>query len=70
MLCLSPSRYPPDTEEKQKNLGAWFGKHGPQPTAAELPGYVKAVQEKNPSVKSWALLGVSFPPPRAHARVQ
>lgn len=49
--------YPPDTEEKQKKLGAWFGAHGPQTTAAELPEYLKAVQAKNPSIKSWGLLG-------------
>lgn len=49
--------YPPDTEEKQKQLGGFFGKNPPQGAAAALPDYVKAASAKYPSVKSWALLG-------------
>lgn len=49
--------YPPDTEEKQKSLTNWFKGWAPGDTAAKIPDYVKAVQEKNPSIKSWAIIG-------------
>jgi dienelactone hydrolase len=49
--------YPPDTEEKQKKLGEWFGNNDPGKVAAALPAYVKAAQAANPSIKSWAILG-------------
>jgi hypothetical protein len=51
--------YPPDTDEKKKNLGAFFEKHSPPSVAEKVPGYVQAVQEKHPEIKSWAILGVS-----------
>jgi len=51
--------FPPNTEEKQKNLGAFFQKNPPPGVAAALPGYVKAVSEKYPEIKDWAVLGVS-----------
>ncbi|KAI1415497.1 hypothetical protein F5Y13DRAFT_156162 [Hypoxylon sp. FL1857] len=51
--------FPPDTEEKQKNLGGFFSdpEHAPHTVAAKLPEYVKAVQASNPSIKSWGILG-------------
>ncbi|KAK4162457.1 Alpha/Beta hydrolase protein [Cladorrhinum sp. PSN259] len=49
--------YPPNTEEKQKNLGAFFGKNPPPGVAAKLPEFVKALSAKNPSIKSWGILG-------------
>ncbi|OJJ42369.1 hypothetical protein ASPZODRAFT_155298 [Penicilliopsis zonata CBS 506.65] len=49
--------YPPDTEEKQKNLGEWFGQHAPTTTADALPDYVRAVQAANPAIQSWGLIG-------------
>ncbi|KAI5860673.1 hypothetical protein GGS23DRAFT_579744 [Durotheca rogersii] len=49
--------FPPDTEEKQKNLGAFFKKHSPPSVAAKVPDYVKAVSAKHPEIKSWAILG-------------
>jgi len=53
------SWFPPDTEEKQKNLGGWFGNsaHAPQTVAAALPEYVKALAAANPSIKSWGIMG-------------
>lgn len=57
---LTLHRFPPDTEEKQKRLGAWFGDHGPQEVAEKLPEYVKALSAANPSINSWAILGVSI----------
>ncbi|TGJ80554.1 hypothetical protein E0Z10_g8210 [Xylaria hypoxylon] len=49
--------FPPDTEEKQGKLGAFFQKNPPPGVAAHLPGYVKALSEKYPEIKEWALLG-------------
>ncbi|KAI1472487.1 Alpha/Beta hydrolase protein [Daldinia caldariorum] len=49
--------FPPDTEEKQKNLGAFFQKHSPPSVADKVPGYVSAVAAKYPQIKSWAILG-------------
>ncbi|KAI6081728.1 hypothetical protein F4821DRAFT_272925 [Hypoxylon rubiginosum] len=50
---------PPDTEEKQKNLGGFFSdpEHAPQTIVSKLPQYVKSVLALNPSIESWALLG-------------
>lgn len=53
------SKFPPDTPEKQKELGEFFGKYSPPSVAAKVPEYLKAVAAKNPQIKSWALLGVS-----------
>jgi hypothetical protein len=54
-------RYPPNTPQKQKDLGAWFGKNPPAGVAGRLPELVKALEAKNPSIKSWGVLGVSKP---------
>lgn len=53
--------FPPDTEEKQKNLGAFFQKNPPPGVSSQLPGYAKALSEKYPAIKEWAILGVSIP---------
>lgn len=53
--------FPPNTEEKQKSLGAFFQKNPPPGVASQLPGYVKALSEKYPEIKDWAVLGVSNP---------
>jgi hypothetical protein len=57
-LLTKLQRYPPDNEEKQKQLGAWFGKNPPGGVAERLPGLVKALEAKYPSIKSWGVLGV------------
>jgi len=49
--------YPPDTKEKQENLGAFFKKNSPPSVAKKLPDLVKALEAKNPSIKSWGILG-------------
>ncbi|KAM7186495.1 Carboxymethylenebutenolidase [Naviculisporaceae sp. PSN 640] len=49
--------YPPNTEEKQKNLGAFFGRFPPPSVAKQVPDIVKALGEKYPSIKSWGILG-------------
>lgn len=52
------SWFPPDTEEKKKNLSAFFQKNSPPSVAAKVPDYVNAVSAKYPEIKSWAILGV------------
>lgn len=49
--------YPPTDEEKQKNLGAFFGKNPPPKVAGQIPDYIKAAKAKYPSVTDWAILG-------------
>ncbi|KAI1425172.1 hypothetical protein F5Y12DRAFT_386962 [Xylaria sp. FL1777] len=49
--------FPPNTEEKQKKLGGFFQQYPPPSIASQLPGYVKALSEKYPDVKEWAILG-------------
>ncbi|KAI0172876.1 Alpha/Beta hydrolase protein [Hypoxylon sp. FL1284] len=49
--------FPPNTEEKQKNLGGFFQKNPPPSVAAKVPGYVEAVSAKYPEIKSWAIMG-------------
>ncbi|KAI2470084.1 alpha/beta-hydrolase [Annulohypoxylon bovei var. microspora] len=51
------SWFPPDTEEKQKSLGAFFQKNSPPSVAAKVPDYVNAVSAKYPEIKTWAILG-------------
>lgn len=53
-------RYPPNTEEKQRDLGEWFGKDMPQGPAAALSSYIAALKAANPSITSWGLIGVSW----------
>jgi len=49
--------YPPDNEEKKKNLGAFFGKNPSQDVAGRLPEVVKSLGAMYPSIKSWGVLG-------------
>ncbi|KAI1181233.1 alpha/beta-hydrolase [Nemania sp. FL0916] len=49
--------FPPDTEEKQKKLGGFFQKNPPPAVASATPAYVKALSEKYPNIKEWAILG-------------
>lgn len=65
-LCVSHAcspadgvRYPPNTEEKKKNLGNFFGTFPPPKIAGYVPDYVKALKEKNPSVSKYGIIGVS-----------
>jgi hypothetical protein len=61
-LTRGCARYPPTTDEKKKNLGAFFGKNPPPGVAKRLPEFVKALGAKNPSIKSWGIIGVSSQP--------
>ncbi|OBR08655.1 Dienelactone hydrolase [Colletotrichum higginsianum IMI 349063] len=49
--------FPPNTEEKQKNLGGFFQKFPPPNIASLVPDYVKAVQSKYSSLESFGVLG-------------
>ncbi|CAJ2504107.1 Uu.00g115010.m01.CDS01 [Anthostomella pinea] len=49
--------FPPDTEDKQKKLGGFFQKFPPPSVAEKVPGYLKAVSEKYPEIKEWAIVG-------------
>lgn len=56
---LSPSQsYPPDTEEKQKQLGAFFGTYPPPKVAGQVPGFVDAVKAKDSSISKFGIIGV------------
>jgi dienelactone hydrolase len=52
--------FPPDTEEKKKNLGSFFEKFPPPKVAGEVPGFVKAAKEQNPSVSKFGILGLCW----------
>ncbi|RDA91204.1 hypothetical protein CP533_3412 [Ophiocordyceps camponoti-saundersi (nom. inval.)] len=49
--------YPPDTDEKKKNLGDFFASFPPPNIAALIPAYVGAVKEENASVKKLGIVG-------------
>ncbi|KAK1701442.1 dienelactone hydrolase [Colletotrichum godetiae] len=49
--------FPPNTEEKQKNLGGFFQKFPPPKIAEQTPDYVKAIQSKYSSIESFATIG-------------
>ncbi|WDK17900.1 dienelactone hydrolase [Colletotrichum graminicola] len=49
--------FPPNTEEKQKNLGGFFQKFPPPKIAGLVPDYVKAVQSKFSSLESFGIIG-------------
>ncbi|RSM15936.1 hypothetical protein CEP52_000571 [Fusarium oligoseptatum] len=49
--------YPPDTDEKKKNLGEFFGTYPPPKIAGLVPDYVKAVLEQDSSISKTGILG-------------
>ncbi|KAH8169930.1 dienelactone hydrolase family protein [Sarocladium implicatum] len=49
--------FPPDTNEKKKQLGDFFGKFPPPDIAGKVPDYVKAVKGSNSSLSKFAILG-------------
>jgi hypothetical protein len=58
-LTTTLIRYPPDTPEKQKTLGAFFGGIGAPPRAAErVSGIVKGIKEFNSNIKTFGIVGV------------
>ncbi|KAL7757060.1 hypothetical protein ACKLNR_014053 [Fusarium oxysporum f. sp. zingiberi] len=49
--------YPPNTSEKQENLGAFFQKHPPTKVAGQVPELLKAAKAKYPEIIDWAIIG-------------
>jgi dienelactone hydrolase len=53
--------YPPNTEEKKRNLEHFFQtKAAPPATVAKIPGVAKALQEAAPGVEKWGILGLCW----------
>jgi dienelactone hydrolase len=52
------SWYPPDTEEKGKLLGEFFGGiAAPPKTVAKVPGVVEAIKKEISGLDSWGIVG-------------
>ena len=52
------SWYPPDTKEKGEKLGAFFGAQAAPPkTVQRIPKVLDELQDKNPSIKAWGIIG-------------
>lgn len=56
---LDISLFPPDNDDKQQKVGAFFGKNSPPSFVPKAHATVKAIQEKYPNIKEWGVLGVS-----------
>lgn len=56
---LPIDQFPPDTEEKQKTVGDFFGKNSPPSFAPKVHSVVKDAQAKYPNIKEWGIVGVS-----------
>ncbi|KAL8760153.1 MAG: hypothetical protein Q9199_000291 [Rusavskia elegans] len=58
---LPQSVFPPDTEEKKKQMGDFFaGPASPPDTAKKVPELVKKLGEKYTGVKKWGSLGMCW----------
>ncbi|KAF1988509.1 dienelactone hydrolase family protein [Aulographum hederae CBS 113979] len=52
------TQYPPDTPEKVEYINNFFNDNAsPDAIIPQIPGIVKAVGEKNPSVEGWGIMG-------------
>ena len=51
--------FPPDNEEKEKKVGAFFEKNSPPSFVPKALATVKAASEKYPNIKEWGVVGVS-----------
>ena len=54
--------YPPDTEDKKKQLGEFFQTYPPPKVAGQVPGFVDAVKAKDSSITKFGILGVRISP--------
>ncbi|KYK61022.1 c30d10.14-like protein [Drechmeria coniospora] len=52
--------YPPNSEEKKKNLGKFFETFPPSTIAGYVPDYVQAMKAENPSVKACGIVGMCW----------
>jgi len=52
------SWYPPDTEEKGKKLGEFFGgAAAPPKTLSKIPGILDAIKKENSGLDTWGVVG-------------
>jgi hypothetical protein len=51
--------YPPDNDDKKKQLGDFFGTYPPPKVAGQVPDYVKAVKDQDSSIEKFGIIGVS-----------
>lgn len=51
--------FPPDNEDKQKKVGAFFGKNSPPSFVPKIAGILRDAQAKYPNIKEWGAVGVS-----------
>jgi len=49
--------FPPDTPEKQKQLGDFFGTYPPPKVAGQVPDFVNAAKSKSSSLSKFGILG-------------
>lgn len=56
---LDISLFPPDNDEKQQKVGAFFGKNSPPSFVPKAHATLQAIQQKYPNIKEWGVLGVS-----------
>lgn len=54
--------FPPDNDDKKKQLGDFFGKNSPPSFVPKIAGILKDAQSKYPNIKEWGVVGVGFPP--------
>lgn len=58
---MSILSYPPDNDDKKKQLGEFFEAFPPPKIADQVPDYVKAVKEQDSSIEKLGIIGVSNP---------
>lgn len=49
--------YPPDNDDKKKQLGEFFGTYPPPKIADLVPGYAQAIKDSSPSISKLGILG-------------
>ncbi|KAG4270724.1 hypothetical protein FPRO04_02705 [Fusarium proliferatum] len=49
--------YPPDNDDKKKQLGDFFGTYPPPKVAGQVPDYVKAVKDQDSAIEKFGIIG-------------
>ncbi|KAF5018978.1 hypothetical protein F66182_9024 [Fusarium sp. NRRL 66182] len=49
--------YPPDNDDKKKQLGDFFGAYPPPKVAGLVPDYAKAIKEQDSSIEKFGIIG-------------
>lgn len=63
VVLTGKSSFPPDNDEKQKQLGEFFQTYPPPKVAGQVPDFVSAVKAKDSSISKFGILGVRPPFP-------